>query len=177
MSSSRTPLDVAADILFYAPVGLAIQVSKAIPELAESGRSRLAAPLAAARMVGEMTVDQRRRDLADRFRKATEPYFGGSGADDVRTGSTDRAERAEPTSSADRTRPTGSAGGGTTFANIPLVHDLAIPGYSTLSAPQVVAHLEGLSKDELEAIAAYESSTRRRKTVLSRVEQLIADQA
>ncbi|MDQ3897848.1 MAG: hypothetical protein M3326_11520, partial [Actinomycetota bacterium] len=50
---------------------------------------------------------------------------------------------------------------------------LAIPGYDTLSASQVVPRLEGLSPAELEAIRAYERGTRARKTVLTRIDQLL----
>ena len=54
----------------------------------------------------------------------------------------------------------------------PSVESLAIPGYDTLSASQVVQRLGGLSADELEAVRAYEESSRKRKTILARVEQL-----
>ena len=50
--------------------------------------------------------------------------------------------------------------------------DLAIPGYDTLSASQVVQRLAGLSADELEAVRDYESGTRGRRTILSKVSQL-----
>ena len=49
---------------------------------------------------------------------------------------------------------------------------LAIPGYDTLSASQVVQRLNGLSAEELEAVRAYEESGRKRKTILARVQQL-----
>jgi hypothetical protein len=51
---------------------------------------------------------------------------------------------------------------------------LAIPGYDSLSASQVVQRLAGLSKDELEAVGAYESAHRARRTILTRVNQLKA---
>ena len=49
---------------------------------------------------------------------------------------------------------------------------LAIPGYDTLSASQVVQRLAGLSATELEAVRAYEAETRGRRTILTRVSQL-----
>ena len=49
---------------------------------------------------------------------------------------------------------------------------LAIPGYDTLSASQVVEHLVGLGADELEAVRAYESSHRNRRTILGKIDQL-----
>jgi len=50
---------------------------------------------------------------------------------------------------------------------------LAIPGYDSLSASQVVQRLEGLSPPELEEVRAYEASHRQRRTILHRVEQLL----
>ena len=55
------------------------------------------------------------------------------------------------------------------------VHDannLAIPGYDSLSASQVVERLAGLNAEELEAIGSYEAAGRGRRTILNRVAQL-----
>jgi hypothetical protein len=49
---------------------------------------------------------------------------------------------------------------------------LAIPGYDSLSASQVVQRLAGLAADELEAVRTYEAATRGRRTILARVSQL-----
>ena len=54
----------------------------------------------------------------------------------------------------------------------PSADQLAIPGYDSLSASQVVQRLAGLSRDELEAVGAYESAHRARRTILTRVNQL-----
>ncbi|MGH9177086.1 MAG: hypothetical protein ACRD0N_00835, partial [Acidimicrobiales bacterium] len=65
------------------------------------------------------------------------------------------------------------AGGG---HDRPEVAALGIPGYDSLSAPQVVQRLDGLSAAELEAVRSYEAGTRGRKTILSRVAQLQSGQ-
>jgi hypothetical protein len=52
---------------------------------------------------------------------------------------------------------------------------LAIPGYDTLSASQVVQRLGGLSAPELEAVHRYENAMRGRRTILSKVAQLQAE--
>ena len=52
--------------------------------------------------------------------------------------------------------------------------ELSIPGYDTLSASQVVQRLAGLSPDELEDVRDYESGTRGRRTILSKIAQLQA---
>jgi hypothetical protein len=57
-------------------------------------------------------------------------------------------------------------------STVPQADDLAIPGYDSLSASQVVQRLAGLASDELRAVGAYESATRGRRTILARVAQL-----
>jgi len=52
--------------------------------------------------------------------------------------------------------------------------DLAIPGYDTLSASQVVRRLEGLGRSELETVSRYEAATRNRRTILHRADQLLS---
>jgi hypothetical protein len=49
---------------------------------------------------------------------------------------------------------------------------LAIPGYDSLSAFQVVQRLAGLESHELEAVRAYESAGRGRRTILTKISQL-----
>jgi len=64
-----------------------------------------------------------------------------------------------------------AASGGATVVTA----DLAIPGYDTLSASQVVQRLAGLSRSELEAVRQYEAANRGRRTILSKVAQLQTD--
>jgi hypothetical protein len=54
----------------------------------------------------------------------------------------------------------------------PDVASLAIPGYDSLSASQVVQRLAGLSQSELGAVGRYEAASRGRRTILARVAQL-----
>jgi hypothetical protein len=61
--------------------------------------------------------------------------------------------------------------------NVPGVASLAIPGFDTLSASQVVQRLDGLGRSELVAVRAYETSTRGRRTILSRVDQLLDERS
>ena len=62
--------------------------------------------------------------------------------------------------------------GGGDMANRPASGELAIPGYDSLSASQVVQRLASLSAAELEAVRGYEAATRGRRTILARVAQL-----
>ena len=52
---------------------------------------------------------------------------------------------------------------------------LAIPDYESLSAAQVNARLGALTPDELHAVKLYEESHRGRRTILARVETLLAE--
>ena len=61
--------------------------------------------------------------------------------------------------------------------HVPTVGSLAIPGFDTLSASQVVQRLDGLSRSELVAARAYETATRGRRTILSRVDQLLDERS
>jgi hypothetical protein len=54
----------------------------------------------------------------------------------------------------------------------PAVDVLPIPDYDSLSASQVVSRLRGLTPGQLDAVRAYETGTRNRKTILNRVQQL-----
>ncbi len=60
----------------------------------------------------------------------------------------------------------------TTTAEPKASEALAIPGYDTLSASQVVPRLDALRAAELEAIRRYEAANRGRRTILSRIAQL-----
>jgi hypothetical protein len=50
--------------------------------------------------------------------------------------------------------------------------ELAIPGYDSLSASQVVQRLAGLSRHELDAVGLYEQAHRGRRTIINRIQQL-----
>jgi hypothetical protein len=55
---------------------------------------------------------------------------------------------------------------------VPSVDSLAIPGYDSLAASQVVPRLAGLTSEELVAVGDYEAAHRRRTTILTRIRQL-----
>ena len=57
-------------------------------------------------------------------------------------------------------------------AAAPSAAALPITDYDSLSASQVVSRLQGLSAGELDAVRTYEAATRRRATILSKVQQL-----
>ena len=183
-----TLLDALVDLTVYAPVGLALTAAEELPELIAKGRARVEPQLGAARLVGQFVVAEGRR------RVITYCGFGGAG---VRTRPTDRstpdagagpgpdtgaseasasgeppapakASRAKKAASKSPARPAATD-------DVPDVASLAIPGYDSLSASQVVQRLAGLSPGELAAVGRYETATRGRRTILARVAQLQGD--
>jgi hypothetical protein len=163
------PTEQLLDVLVYAPLGLLLEARDLLPKLADKGRQRMGGQVTVARMVGELAVRQGQRraeKVIERLRQQNSGGAGGAGA--------------RPAAS----RPAPTNGHGTAAATVTDIRPtpepappsssslLAIPGYDTLSASQVVPRLEGLSPEELEAVAAYEQATRARKTVLTRIDQL-----
>jgi hypothetical protein len=61
--------------------------------------------------------------------------------------------------------------------HVPPVAALSIPGFDALSASQVVQRLDGLNRTELVSVRTYEASTRGRRTILNRVDQLLDERS
>jgi hypothetical protein len=92
----------------------------------------------------------------------------GRGADDGPASPRVDAEAASPNG-----RPAGSATVGPVgAAPASGSAELAIPGYDSLSASQVVQRLAGLAAGELEAVRTYEAAGRGRRTILTKISQL-----
>lgn len=175
-----SPLDVALDVLVYLPVGVAIAVAEELPKLTEKGRARVDGRLRAAHMVGRLAVAQGRRLLDQRSGAAASP----PGAQVATPGAAPSASApfsAVPSAArrAPGPRTPGSPPAGAPAADLrsrapgtPPASSLAIPGYDSLSASQVVQRLAGLSPEELEQVGRYEAARRGRRTVLARVSQL-----
>lgn len=82
-----------------------------------------------------------------------------------------------PSAEREPSPPSAARTAGSSDGHIPEVASLAIPGFDTLSASQVVQRLDGLSRSELVAVRAYETSGRGRRTILSRVDQLLDERS
>jgi hypothetical protein len=183
-----SPLDALVDLMVYVPVGLAKTVAEEFPGLVAKGRATVEPQLGTARLIGQFVVAEGRKRAtglwgfppAGRSASSTKPTAPAGGAS---TAATDTAAAAQPTAgdaaqpaaptptptSTPRrvTRPAARAGG-----DAPSPEGLAIPGYDSLSASQVVQRLAGLSSAELAAVGEYEAATRGRRTILARVGQL-----
>lgn len=167
------PAEQLLDLLVYAPLGLLLEARDLVPKLAEKGRRRLGGQVTVARMVGELAVRRGQRQAEKILERLRQQNSGGGAAGAGGRAAGERAPAANghgsaPSAGTVRAAPAAPS----PLADAPTSASLAIPGYDTLSASQVLPRLEGLSAGELEAVRAYEQSTRARKTVLSRIDQL-----
>ena len=177
MADEKSPLEQALDLFVYAPLGLVLTVQEELPKLVEKGRTRATGQVMMAKMIGQFAVQQGQREAEKAAKNAVERLSEmGIIRVEAETAAEERvpvstpaptAAAAPASSPSTRRAPAATNGGGV----LP-VTELAIPGYDSLSASQVVQRLAGLSAAELEAVARYESATRHRKTILSRVSQL-----
>jgi hypothetical protein len=143
----RRLADELFDYAIYAPLGAAMAVAEELPELVRRGRERFGPRLALAQMFG--------RVAADTARRRAEAFV--------------RRPSAERTSAGRAPAPSGQT------AEPPAASDLAIPDYDSLSAAEVIARLAGLTPRELIEVRKHEMAHRARRTVLTRIAQLLGD--
>jgi hypothetical protein len=180
------------DAVLYVPAGIAMSLGDELPKLAARGRGALEVKVSSARAVGELVV----KAGADEIKRRSASLIGhrpaGEATQSAQSPSTSRS--AGVTTAEPRTTGAGSAAAGNGRApgtvagvgqsrvqnhppegngHIPEVSTLSIPGFDTLSASQVVQRLDGLNRTELVSVRAYEASTRGRRTILKRVDQLL----
>lgn len=169
-----SPLDRLVELAVYAPVGLAVTVSEELPSLVDKGRRRISSQVVLARMVGRFAVSRGTREV-ERLASQAATWLDLLGGPSGPT-----APSVTPASGTDHPprRPTASPNGNgarPVAADVPNESQLAIPDYDSLSAPQVVKRLDGLVNGELEAVRRYEEAHRGRRTILSKITQLQAD--
>ncbi len=194
--AERSTAERVLDVAFYAPLGLALSVAEAVPGLARKGRSKLGPQMVLARTVGQLAVQQGYRQFVGMVTAPGASPFSPRKA----APSTDKAPSSSPTAPLGLEDLDGFGGPESTDGLeapvaevVPLppsrsngtrrpsprapqrqvASELAIHSYDSLSAPQVVQRLAGLSRDEVAAVRAYEAATRGRRTILARAEQLL----
>lgn len=187
-SADRPLNERLLDLLVFAPAGLAVSVVEDLPKLASVGRAHLEVRVSSARAVGEFALKAGR----DEFRRRTGGLFPGraSGHRPAGPPTPPGSGPVRPAPAASPVRSVGEEDGGgvvgrtespsaPTSANghVPPVSTLSIPGFDTLSASQVVQRLDGLNRSELVAVRAYEASSRGRRTIISRVDQLLDERS
>jgi hypothetical protein len=168
VTNPKSPLDQMLDLVLFVPVGLAITAREELPRLAEKGRQQVTGQVAVARMIGKFAVSQGQREATKVRQQAVDALTGFRVV--ARNGRPGSPGPREPTMGrSPRVVTNGRRGEEQTG---PSSATLAIPGYDSLSASQVVQRLGGLAPEELEAVRQYESATRGRRTILSKIAQL-----
>lgn len=173
MTDRKSPIDQALDVLLYAPLGLAITARENLPSLIEKGRQQVTSQVTMARIMGQFAVAEGEKQMRERIDQISETV--GGLVDQVQGSGTSVGNVSTPTGAGAAAKPASTNGKATAPTGAAATGDhLAITGYDTLSASQVVQRLAGLSADELEAVRVYEEQTRGRRTILSKVGQLQA---
>nr|MBA2607900.1 hypothetical protein [Actinomycetota bacterium] len=153
------------------PLGIAAMIREELPKLVTRGQQEANM----AKMMGQFAVGMGRQELEKRLKQYTERPTPKTAQGPVATPKpaaptpTPAAARA-PAPAAPSTVATPSDNG--TPVTVHDAQSLAIPGYDSLSASQVVQRLAGLNPAELAAIGSYEAAGRGRRTILNRVAQL-----
>ncbi len=167
----KSPAERLLDMFVYGPAGLVVTAAEEFPNLVAKGRHRMEGQLHAARLVGQVAVQMGRRQIEQtvggmRPRPPAAPAPAPAPAP---------AHAATPVP-APAPAPSPAPGTTTALSKNGTIGSsaLGIPGYDSLSASQVVQRLGGLSADELEAVRGHESAHRHRRTILNRVDQLLA---
>ena len=165
---NKTPVDQLLDLFVYAPLGLALTARDQLPDLIERGRKQVTQQTTLAKMMGQFAVKEGEKEIRKRVEQMTQPRQAPAEPAPSTNASNGKAAVAEepPAEPAAAPKPAEQK---------PSSDHLAIPGYDTLSASQVVQRLPGLSNDELAAVRAYEESTRGRRTILTKIGQLQAE--
>ena len=185
----------AVDLLVYAPVGVALYLRDTVPMFvilfvsrgrAEVGQRRQQAEgqVSQAKALGEyalefggpMLREQVEKGIAA-ARKGAEAVIGGLGEEPGPSPEPPAPSQTKPNSTTTKPKKAKSdAGAGSTDDGRedakPSATTLGIQDYDELSASQVVERLDGLQAAELDAVRAYETAHRARRTILFKIEQL-----
>jgi len=179
----RKVAEAALDVFVYAPMGLALEAKELLPKLAERGRNQVVLARLGARF-----AKQRAEAEVDKFLERLQPH--PTAPPKAPAAPTEKAEpvkdERQPAPAPERAkvarpRPTAAPRARKSTSRVePVVPEakrkastaLAIPGYDTLSASQVVPRLDALRPPELEAVRRHEVAGRGRRTILNRIAQL-----
>lgn len=175
----KTPVDEALDLLVFAPLGLLSLAREQLPSLVQRGRQQIEGQMTMAKMMGQFAVQQGRHEAEKAVNDLVERFSPPAPPAPAKPATTPTSDPKPPATASAASAPAAPAP--TTNGAAPVARaggsDLAIPGYDTLSASQVVPRLAGLGAEELEAVRVYETATRGRRTILNKVAQLQAHSA
>jgi hypothetical protein len=152
----RPPIERLLDLAVYAPIGMYTALKEQLPAYTRQGRQVVENRVMLARFIGQMAVQQGRREIDKRL-AARRPPASAAVVDTV-------AHETAPT-------PTDVAAPAAAD-DVPSADSLAIPGYESLPAVNVVQRLATLTADEIEQIRRFELANRGRRTILAKIDVL-----
>jgi hypothetical protein len=187
VTASKDPVERAVEVLVFAPLGAGLFVRDMAPSMLATFVAR-----------GRAEIDRRREDLDRRvttvrstgqvavafgvpmLRRRVEEMLGRAAAPETAPAPAPSPEpEPGPTPAVAATAAASAASamvsrvdGPASRVPAPPSDALPIPGYDALSASQVVERLAGLAPAELDAVQAYETAHRGRRTILGKIEQL-----
>ena len=173
----RKVAEAALDVFVYVPVGLALEARELLPKLAERGRNQIVLARLGARFAVQKAEAEAEKLLARLQPVGAAPAPAAPIVVPPTTVVTSATPAAPPVATG-AVRPTAKKPSAKKRAATPAaeqpaaVTGLAIPGYDTLSASQVVPRLDALRPAELDSIRRHELDHRGRRTILSRIAQL-----
>jgi phage I-like protein len=158
-ASERPPIERLLDLALYAPIGMYTALKEELPAFTKQGRQVVENRVMLARFIGQMAVQQGRREVDKRL-AARRPPASSAVVDTV----------AHEATSA----PTDVAATVASVAadEVPSADSLAISGYESLPAVNVVQRLATLTADEIEQIRRFEIANRGRRTILAKIDVL-----
>jgi hypothetical protein len=152
----RPPIERLLDLAVYAPIGMYTALKEQLPAYTRQGRQVVENRVMLARFIGQMAVQQGRREIDKRLASRRPP------ASTVVVDTVAHEAAAAPT---DVAAPAAAA-------DAPNADSLAIPGYESLPAVNVVQRLATLTPDEIELIRRFEVANRGRRTILAKIDVL-----
>ncbi len=173
--SRRSLAGSVLDAALYAPLGVVAAISKGLPELAEDGRALLQQRIVNARTTGELVTTIARRRIEEIVAERSAELLGRK-VSNVGCAAPQNAQAAEPQEASESPEASESAdvsGSPATSAEArPNAGELAIAGYDSLAASQIIGRLHGLNDQDMARIEHYERLNRGRRTVLLKIAQL-----
>jgi len=182
-ATAEPSIERLLDLAVYAPVGVFVTLRDDLPKHIKQGRQALENRVQLARFIGQLAVQQGRKEIAKRLDDAARQRAASHQPTDavietdarpddqgVAT-SGDPAERAVPLTTAVTTPEV--TGVTTAVAEVAIdVSTLPIAEYQSLAAIHVVQRLATLGADELEQVRRFEVTHRARRTILAKIAQL-----
>jgi hypothetical protein len=187
VSQDKSPIEQVLDLAFFAPLGLALSAKEALPVWVGKGRHRVEHQVHVATMVGEHAARHGQKVVTKtlvglgilpgpppptRTRPAPSDVAPASDPGSTSGAPSANGRPSPPSASAPSAQSAVDDAGPVDHRPGPGSPELAIPGYDSLSAFQVVQRLAGLEVEELEAVRSYEAAGRGRRTILTKISQL-----